>query len=440
MKSEPRPESDAVHAALTAWRRKAADIVLAVVAAANLPVIILGIFGYSPPVGPLLKVVGIAGYLVLVAAALFRRIEYRTRLFVSFTVLYAALAVVNLAFPSGPYANAGVITLPIFALVLLSTFAGRIAILASTTIVLSVPLLHTHPSVIHVLGIDPAQAAEPPDLIWFRATVKVATLVGLMVVVERFHSFLIDALTQRIVAQREMEQEMRERHRLEREIASVGERERRRLGRELHDGVCQQITAALLRCQALERRLERGTALSGADFAPLSSLLAETIDDAHNVAQGLCTLEPHPDALAPALRALTERVQEMVAVRCEFLAVGDVRVADPDAAQHLYRIAQEAISNAVRHAHADRITVGLKGGPGELTLHVEDDGAGLPAEFPANGMGLRTMAYRAQIMRGEFAVARAEGGGTRVTCRVPFAGGSPVTHDGSGGTQWIPAA
>ena len=88
-------------------------------------------------------------------------------------------------------------------------------------------------------------------------------------------------------AQQKVEQELRKRQRLEREIAAAGDRERHSLGRELHDGVCQQITAALPRCQTLEGRLERGEAISGGDFAPLTSLLVETIDDAHDVALGL---------------------------------------------------------------------------------------------------------------------------------------------------------
>jgi two-component system, LuxR family, sensor kinase FixL len=186
------------------------------------------------------------------------------------------------------------------------------------------------------------------------------------------------------------------------------------------------VTAALLRCQALERRLERGGVVAGSDFAPLSSLLTETIDDAHNVARGLCPLEPDPDALAPALRALTKRTQEMASVRCEFRATGGVRVSDPEAAQHLYRIAQEALSNAVQHAKADRIAIELRANDGELTLQIQDDGAGVPADI-RGGMGLRTMAYRAQIMKGEFAVEPAPGGGTRVTCRVPLPAGALAT-------------
>jgi signal transduction histidine kinase len=288
-------------------------------------------------------------------------------------------------------------------------------------------LLRDQPSVVYLLGIDRALEAAPPGLVWFRATVKVASLFALMVLLDRFHRLLLDALTQRIAAQRKMEDGMNERQRLEREIANVGDAERRHLGQELHDGVCQQVTAALLRCQALERRLERGGTVSGGDFAPLSSLLAETIDDAHNVARGLCPLEPDPDALAPALRAMAKRMQEVTAVACEFRVVGDVRVPDPEAAQHLYRIAQEALSNAVRHAKPSRIAVELRASNGELTLQVENDGAGLPVALPADGMGLRTMAYRAQIMNGQLKVEPALGSGTRVTCRVPLAAGALAT-------------
>ncbi|HEX8925999.1 MAG TPA: sensor histidine kinase, partial [Terriglobales bacterium] len=283
------------------------------------------------------------------------------------------------------------------------------------------PILRLIPSIVHALGIDVSQVTDPFGLMWFRIAVKTACLLGLMVLLTRFHRFLLDTLKQRIAAQDKMQDEMNERHRLIREIAKVSDSERQRLGQELHDGVCQQVTAALLRCQALERRLERGGDLSGADFGPLSSLLSETIDDAHNVASGLCPLEPHPEALAPALRMLTVRMQEIAGVRCEFKAIGDVRVFDPEAAQHLYRIAQEALSNAVRHANPRRIAVELRGSDGALVLQIEDDGTGMPTPRPVNGMGLHTMSYRAQIMSGELTVAPAPGSGTRVSCRVPIA-------------------
>ncbi|HEX8926882.1 MAG TPA: sensor histidine kinase [Terriglobales bacterium] len=396
-------------------------MVLAVVAVGHLPVMILGILGHRPPMVGVVKAYGITAYLVLATLAVCRCLDYRARLLVGFLVLYPGLTIVNLGFPQGPYAQIGMVTLPIFALVLLGPRAGGVATVTSALIVATAPLLRMVPQIVHALGIDLVQVTDPFGLRWFRIAVKTVCLLGLMVLLARFHHFLLDTLRQRIAAQQKMEDEMNERHRLTREIAKVSDSERQRLGQELHDGVCQQVTAALLRCQALERRLERGGDLSGADFGPLSSLLSETIDDAHNVARGLCPLEPHPEALAPALRMLTVRTQEIAGVRCEFKAIGDVRVFDPEAAQHLYRIAQEALSNAVRHANPRRIGVELRGSDGTLILQIEDDGTGLPDPVPVNGMGLRTMSYRAQIISGELTVAPAPVSGTRVSCCVPVA-------------------
>ena len=144
------------------------------------------------------------------------------------------------------------------------------------------------------------------------------------------------------------------------------------------------------------------------------------------MAQGLCPLEPTPDALAPALRALARRTQQSSGVACGFHATGDVQVTDPALAQNLYRIAQEALSNAVRHSRASLISIDLDGGGGSLSVSVEDDGVGLPPVIPPGGMGLRTMSFRAQIVDGQLVVEPASGGGTRVSCRVPRQAGAPA--------------
>jgi signal transduction histidine kinase len=316
-------------------------------------------------------------------------------------------------------------------------------------ITVSAPFVRELPDVAHALAIDRAEPLPAAGILWFQVAIVAAFLISLMLLLERFHRFLLDALAaqcratldlrreaeERSVAQREKEREMHERQRLEREIAGITDGERRRLGHELHDGVCQQLAAALLRCQALERRLERGATLSGSDVAPLSSLLAQSMDEARNVALGLCPLEPHADALAPALRMLTMRMRETTAAQCEFLSAGNVRISDPEKAQHLYRIAQEALSNAARHAHAHRIAVELSGSELDLVLQVEDDGVGLPRELPGTGMGLRTMAYRAEILSAELTVAAAAGGGTRVVCRLPR---SAEDTAAAGDQRWIP--
>jgi signal transduction histidine kinase len=413
------PENAAVDAALTAWRRKAANVLLIAVAIAYLPIILAEMFGYGSAMGLVVKAIVTAIYLVIAATALFRRVEYRLRLQVAFFAAYVSLAVANVIYPRGPYAQAGVATMPIFVLVLLGVPAARRAVLASVGIVLLAPLLRLQPDAVRVLAIDPAQVALPPGAGWMQIAAETAILFTLMVLLDRFHNFFLETLTARMAAQQTMEHEMGERQRLEREISAIGDGERRRLGLELHDGACQQLTAALLHCQVLRRRLQSGEALLDDDFQAISSLLSDGIGEARNIARGLCPLDPDPEALAPALRALTKRIREMGTARCEFVAAGDVRVPDPAMAQHLYRIAQEALSNAVRHARANRIVIELRRSDSELILLVEDDGAGLPQELPAGGMGLRTMAYRAHIMAGELTVAPAPHGGIRITCRVP---------------------
>jgi signal transduction histidine kinase len=172
------------------------------------------------------------------------------------------------------------------------------------------------------------------------------------------------------------------------------------------------------------RLLERSIAPGEAGFAALSRLLKEAVDEAHNVAEGLCPLGSDPQSLVQALRALARRTGEATCRPCEFVCSGELSVPDPDTAQHLYRIAQEALSNAARHAHAGRIVLELRGSPGELLLQVEDDGIGLPDPLPAGGMGLRTMACRAGILEGELSLTPRPGGGARVSCRAPRRAGA----------------
>ncbi len=410
-------ESAAVDAALAAWRRKAADILMTATAVVHLPAVIIVVLGHGPPLGLLARAVAVTTYLLMVAGALLRQVRHRNRLFIVFFAYYLVTAAANLAALRGPYAQVGLVVYPVLVLVLLGAAAARIAVLASATILLSAPFLRVLPVVVRMLGTAPERLAEPPGVVWMQAAGLAAFLVAVMIVLDRFHQFLLDTLGAQCRA-------MAERQRLAREIAKIGDGERRRLGQELHDGVCQQFTAALLHCQVLRRRLQTGEVLFDDDFQAVSSLLSEGIGEARTIARGLCPLDPDPEALASALRALTKRIQTMGTVRCEFIAAGDVRVPDPAMAQHLYRIVQEGLSNAVRHAQASRIAVELRRSDSDLILRVEDDGAGLPQELPPGGMGLRTMTYRAQILEGELTVGPAPGGGTRITCRVPISAGA----------------
>jgi signal transduction histidine kinase len=243
-------------------------------------------------------------------------------------------------------------------------------------------------------------------------------LTALVVLLDCYHCFLLRTLEAKVWATSGLQREIRERRNLEHSVAVVADRERQRLGRDMHDGVCQQLTAALLRCQSLERRAAAGEPLAGGDFSVLSALLGDTVEEAHNVAVGLCPLDGDPGALAAALGALASRVQLCCSVCCEFRVTGNVETPDPDTTQHLYRIAQAAVNNAVRHAQAKRIGIELHDCGAELLLVVEDDGIGLPAQTPAGGLGLRTMANRAHLLDGKLTIGAASGGGVCVSCRV----------------------
>ncbi len=438
MQTELPPEGLTMDAALLAWHRKATNVLLIASAAGHLLPVILMLAGYGPRMTPWFRATGLTCYVVMVASAVLLSVNWRIRLGAYFVSAYTTVALASVSPVQGPYASVGLVAQPILALVLCGPIVARVAVAASAVILVSAPFVRFLPSVAGALIVGATPPTVPPVIVWFQTAGLAAFFAMLIVLLDRFHRFLLDTLAAQYQARTALGREAFERQRLEREITAIGDEERRRLGRELHDGVCQELTAALLRWQTLQRSLRNGVPVSAAESERLTSLLSEAIDEAHNIALGLCPVEPEPDALAPALRALTRRMQETAGVHCDFLASGDVRVPDSEMAQHLYRIAQEALSNAVRHAHANRIAVELRGSAAEMALKVEDDGVGLPPDGGGGGMGLRTMAYRAQVLGGQLTVAPAPGGGTRVACCLPRPAPSPAAPGRPGDEPWIP--
>ena len=414
---------------LAVWRGRAAGALLVASTILYLPGIVLVLAGYGPPLAWPVTACVLGAYVVIAFGAFQRPADYGARVWAMLVAAYVVASLGTIALPGAPFPRALLVVLPVMTMVLLGARAGRGATMLSAALLLSAPVLHNLPGLVGWLTTSPAPTPVPPGLIWTQGAGLTALLVGPMILLDRFHQFLMQSLVglaqeaaNRAAAHQNLAREMLERRRLEQEVARVGDEERRRLGHDIHDGVCQQLTGALLRCEALEKRLGRGEPLAVRDLTALSSVLEETIDEAHSVARGLCPLEPEPGALASALRKLTKRIEGATGVPCRFTAAGDVGVNDPLAAQHLYRIAQEALSNVTRHAHASLIAVELRGHEDGLVLEVQDDGDGLAAGGSTTGMGLRTMAFRAHLVQGELAVTPAPAGGTRVLCRVPRIG------------------
>ncbi len=206
-----------------------------------------------------------------------------------------------------------------------------------------------------------------------------------------------------------------ERRRLEQEVIDLSTQEQERLGREIHDGLGQQLTALSLMAAGLAKRLQRRDVPEAKDALELRRHLEQTLADARILSSGLSPVEITPEGLPGALQALTDRVCAATGIDCRFEHTGDLPLEEPEQAAHLYRIAQEALNNAVKHSGAQRILIRLHGDARRLTLSVQDDGRGLSsADHRSPGLGLHIMHYRAHILGGRLAVESAAGGGMLV--------------------------
>jgi signal transduction histidine kinase len=216
-----------------------------------------------------------------------------------------------------------------------------------------------------------------------------------------------------------LQREIAERERLDQEIAEIADRERRRLGQSLHDSVGQHLTGTALAAQVLREKLANRSAGEVADADKVVRYLEEGIDLTRNLARGFFSPELEADGLSVALQGLAANVSERFGVACTFKGDEAVPVRDSTTATQLYHIAQEAVTNAAKHAHANRITIELAQKGQRLTLVVSDDGKGFPDKLPdPPGLGLRLMAHGAALIGGKFSVQRNRSGGTVVTCKL----------------------
>lgn len=211
-----------------------------------------------------------------------------------------------------------------------------------------------------------------------------------------------------------------EHRRLEREILAASERERHTIGADLHDGLGQQLTALELVCTALKE-----DAAGNPDFTQrlgtMGKMLREAIAQTRFLARGLVPVGSEPDALQIGLTELAERINALGRVRCRFDCPHPVSLHDPFVAGHLYRIAQEAVNNAVKHSRARHVTLQLARKNGILLLEVADDGTGLVKSRTTtrSGLGLGVMQHRASVIGAELTVVSKRGEGVTIRCTLP---------------------
>lgn len=224
-----------------------------------------------------------------------------------------------------------------------------------------------------------------------------------------------------------------ERHRLEQEILEVSTREQRRIGHDLHDGVCQQLAGIAFLSDILADKLEEQGRREAAEAHKITELVNTANKQTRGVARGLFPVRLEENGLVSALEELVENSGAFYKTRCEFRCDAPVSTRDHTVAHHLYFIAQEAIVNAVKHGRPTLIEVSLAAERNQgCVLAVRDNGLGLTSSSPqGRGMGIRIMKYRARIIGAELHVRNRAEGGTEVVCRfacaAPSARAVPAT-------------
>lgn len=210
--------------------------------------------------------------------------------------------------------------------------------------------------------------------------------------------------------------------RLQKEILDISEQEQIRIGQDLHDRLGQELTGIAFLCKGLQSSLEAESHDRSGEVARVVELLNQSIVNARNLARGLHPVALEMGGLVDALQELAGGTEELFGIKCQVQgkppATGPEE--DREVAMHLYRIAQEAVTNAVKHGGASRVRIELKSPPGQLVLAVTDNGRGFPdPRFPSSGMGMHIMRYRAQVLGGTLTIRPAPGGGSVVRCSVP---------------------
>lgn len=212
-------------------------------------------------------------------------------------------------------------------------------------------------------------------------------------------------------------------HSLEREIIETANRERQRIGNDLHDGLGQDLTGIALMLRAIGAQLSKEGSAACPDIEDVIGLVNVAIENTRSLARGLSPVCTERKGLAAALRSLAAKATERYGIPVRFEARGAQHLPlDETAATHLYRIAQEALTNAMRHSLATAVTIRIAASAGEVALEVSDDGCGFAAEAlgESDGLGLKIMRYRVQMLGGRLDFEAGASGGATVRCSCPL--------------------
>ncbi len=270
-----------------------------------------------------------------------------------------------------------------------------------------------------VVYLHPEQDFAAPTLLagWLGHSAIAGSLLGAGLAL----AFLVRSLGRRLD---EQARHLQERRQLERQVQEVSEREQRRIGENLREDLCQRLTGIEAASKLLKKRLATAHLPETQLAEEIAGEVKDSLVSARQMADELQPVAMLEHGLVAALEELAARVRQRGGVVCRVEDHGFPAKLDTFVATHLYRIAQEAVGNAVQHARASHVIITLAPREAQLTLTVSDDGVGLPeAAGEGPGLGLRIMRYRADLIGAGFDIRRAGERGTVVSARLPTPAG-----------------
>jgi signal transduction histidine kinase len=206
---------------------------------------------------------------------------------------------------------------------------------------------------------------------------------------------------------------------LERDIVNISEHEQRRIGQDLHDGLCQVLAGIGCAVTTLKEELEAKALPEAKGAAEIEGFVTDAATEARDLARGIFPVLQDATGLETALEELSLLATKLYQRQIDFEFDEEVKISNPETAMHLYRIAQEAVSNAMKHGKAKKVSISLRKAGGGIRMVIEDDGCGFPgSSVSTTGMGLRTMNYRARLIGAQLEFKSAAPSGSVVICQM----------------------
>ena len=236
----------------------------------------------------------------------------------------------------------------------------------------------------------------------------------------RLHRMAVDKVALECKKLRQTVREIAKRKAMRKSLLEISEREQQRIGRDVHDGLGQLLHGLSYLAALLEKNLQEDQSRRAVEAGQLKKYVLDSLELTRSLAHGLQPVQSRPEGLMAGLHELAERSGRLFGIDCRFNCPNEILVQKHGAAIHLYRIAQEALNNAVKHGKATRICIKLEIEGPRITLRVRDNGVGVYRPHGnGEGMGLQIMRFRADALNGLLWMKKRSAGGTEMLCSVP---------------------